>query len=169
MGRPSKATKDCTECGTLLNNNNSYASQRDQGQYLCKTCSKKKQKEYYDNNKNKILKATKDRHKNNPVARLLTTAKHRAKKKGLNFNIDDSDIVIPEYCPILNIKLEIAQGRCTRNSPSLDRIIPSKGYVKGNVWVISYRANTVKNDLTLDELKKALYNITKLMENDNGK
>ncbi len=38
-------------------------------------------------------------------------------------------------------------------SPSLDRIDSTKGYTKGNIWVISNRANTLKNDATLSELK----------------
>lgn len=39
------------------------------------------------------------------------------------------------------------------NSPSLDRMIPALGYVASNVRVISYRANAIKRDATLDELR----------------
>lgn len=38
-------------------------------------------------------------------------------------------------------------------SPTIDRIINDLGYVKGNVIVISWRANRIKSDATLAELK----------------
>jgi hypothetical protein len=48
----------------------------------------------------------------------------------------------------------VSRGRATDNSPTLDRIIPSLGYVRGNVKVISMRANVLKHNASLDELKK---------------
>ena len=73
----------------------------------------------------------------NPEKGLLKTAKHRAIKRGIEFNIDLSDIVIPDVCPILGIPLVIADGTGKAggrmNSPSLDRIDNTKGYVKGNI------------------------------------
>lgn len=96
----------------------------------------------------------------NPRRRILTTAKTRAKQKGVPFNIDLSDIVIPEYCPILGIKLvwdRLAKsGRSFPHTPSLDRIIPELGYVKGNVQVISWRANTLKNNGTIKEFERLI-------------
>lgn len=66
------------------------------------------------------------------------------------------DIGIPEFCPILGVKL-IPYGKDlkarTNNSATIDRIIPSRGYVRGNIQVISFRANRIKNNATLDELK----------------
>jgi hypothetical protein len=62
--------------------------------------------------------------------------------------ITSADIVIPTYCPALGIKLKAAVGvKSNRDlSPSLDRIDPSKGYVPGNVQVISYLANKIKQN-----------------------
>lgn len=62
---------------------------------------------------------------------------------------------------MLNIKLNNHAGEqlLQDNSPSLDIIIPSKGYVKGNVWVISNRANRAKSNLSLEELKTLVYNL----------
>lgn len=77
-----------------------------------------------------------------------------AKKRGLTFDIEVSDIVIPDACPLLGIPLSHGVGHSHAASPSLDRIDPSKGYVKGNVWVISSRANAIKNDATPDELER---------------
>jgi len=86
---------------------------------------------------------------------LLTKAKNRAKQKNLEFNIDITDIVIPKKCPVLGIDI-ISDGskRYTNNSPSVDRIDNNKGYIKGNVTVISYRANALKNDATIEELQR---------------
>jgi len=92
--------------------------------------------------------------KDNPQKVLLFHSKTRAKKKGLPFNLEVEDIVIPEKCPILGIKLKRGKGigGAIASSPSLDRIIPEKGYTKGNVQVISHRANQIKSDATADEL-----------------
>ena len=90
---------------------------------------------------------------NKPEKKLISAAKARAKKSGLGFNIKDEDIVIPTHCPILGIKLEKGADNI-QTSPSLDRIDSSKGYIKGNVHVISMRANTIKNSATPEELDK---------------
>ncbi len=86
--------------------------------------------------------------------RLVQEAKGRAKKRGLPFDLCEDDIVVPAICPVLGIPL--CSGDLPgpgNNSPTLDRIDPKGGYVKGNVWVISGKANRCKNDATLDELK----------------
>ena len=87
---------------------------------------------------------------------LWCGAKDRAKKQHLNFNLSPSDIIIPKFCPVLGIKLEKNVGGNTSqdSSPSLDRIIPSLGYVKGNIKVISQRANVIKNEGTAEEHMK---------------
>lgn len=85
---------------------------------------------------------------------MLTRIRQRAKDRGLEFNLCLEDIVIPPTCPVLGIQLQIGEGIATDNSPELDRIDNSKGYVKGNVIVVSRRANRIKNDATADELMK---------------
>jgi hypothetical protein len=40
------------------------------------------------------------------------------------------------------------------NSPSLDKIKPEYGYIKGNVCIISNKANTIKNNVNYEELYK---------------
>lgn len=92
-----------------------------------------------------------------PERVLCSMAKRRAKKKGLEFNIDKLDIDIPIICPILGIPIvkTYTKGKNTgptSNSPSLDRIDNSKGYIKGNVRVISHKANTMKHNATATEL-----------------
>lgn len=87
-----------------------------------------------------------------PEKRMICAARARAKTKGIPFSITEADIVIPDTCPVLGIKLVQSTGAKTDNSPSLDRIIPDLGYVPGNVVVISLRANRIKNDATVEEL-----------------
>lgn len=84
---------------------------------------------------------------------ILNRAKDRSKRKEIPFNITIDDFDIPDVCPILGINLVFhnKQGG-SPNSPSLDKIVPSLGYVKGNVIVISKRANSIKNDASLDEI-----------------
>lgn len=92
--------------------------------------------------------------KNYIKCRLLEI-KYRARSKNIPFNLEATDIIIPDTCPILGIKLctePVAEMR--NNWPSVDRLIPERGYIKGNVWVISQRANTLKSNATSDELFK---------------
>jgi len=90
---------------------------------------------------------------NKPIWQLWSGARKRAEEKGLDFNLTFEDIVIPDVCPMLGIPLVRAKGRVRSHSPTLDRIIPRKGYVRGNIQVISHRANTIKTDATAEELR----------------
>ncbi len=83
--------------------------------------------------------------------------KKRATKKGKwEFTLSIEDIPeIPEYCPILGIKIEASKvSGPLDSSPSLDRIDTTKGYIPGNVQIISNRANRIKADATAEELEK---------------
>lgn len=91
-----------------------------------------------------------------PEYRLYIAAKVRAKKNRVPFNISWEDVHIPEKCPLLGITLARGMGQQVQSSPSIDRIDPTKGYVKGNIWVISYRANAIKRDATIEEFKTIL-------------
>jgi hypothetical protein len=64
--------------------------------------------------------------------------------------------VVPERCPVLGIPLAVSTRRCSAGSPTLDRIDSRLGYVQGNVIVVSFRANTIKSDSTLEELAAVL-------------
>lgn len=89
-----------------------------------------------------------------PEKSLLYSARRRAKERDIPFSITEEDIFIPEFCPLLGMPLVTTHSRHQDDSPSLDRIEPHKGYVRGNVWVISCRANRIKNDATIQELAK---------------
>lgn len=95
---------------------------------------------------------------------MLAQAKRRAKQHGRDFDLTLNDIkclVVP-VCPVLGIPIrwEYSHGSSSDNSPSLDRVDNSKGYVKGNVAIISTKANTLKKHLTLQEAEAILGYIT---------
>lgn len=100
--------------------------------------------------------------KSNVRDELWRRAKKRAKDKGIEFSIDKDDIIVPIECPILGVLLIVNDGKNGNNSPSLDRIDSSKGYVKGNIQVISWRANSLKKDATLEELRKIVEHMGKI-------
>jgi hypothetical protein len=90
--------------------------------------------------------------KNNHQKEMIRQAKTRATKRGVPFELQPSDIVIPDKCPVLDIPLVRGTGRYSDNSPSLDCIEPSLGYVPGNVSVVSWRVNRIKSNGLLNEL-----------------
>lgn len=162
--------KKCSKCGIIkLFSDFSHNKNRpDKLTVWCKSCNKKSRDDYYSKNKESIkekrlkwreenkesIKLKKiEKRKEDPRKTMIYSAKHRAQKKGLPFDIELDDIVIPEYCPVLNIKLELYNESQSRSSPSLDRIDSKLGYTKDNVQVISWLANTMKTNASAKELK----------------
>jgi len=150
----------CLECGKSFN------KKRKTHLYCCEFCRntayvknhpeivKKVKQKWTDSNKvYRTILARKSR-ENNPELYILRAAQNRAQKQNLNFNLDITDINIPEYCPILNIKLKLNSGKPggSFDSPSLDKINPSLGYIKGNVQIISHQANMMKSNATKEQL-----------------
>lgn len=84
---------------------------------------------------------------------MYISAKYRAKKRGLLFTLQLTDLQIPTTCPVLGIPIFRTGTKAGPNSPSLDRSDNAKGYTKENVRVISNRANTLKNNATLEEFR----------------
>jgi hypothetical protein len=87
---------------------------------------------------------------------LWKHARDRAKEKGLEFTITPEHVhnAMVERCPVLDVELKPLDKSYWDASPSLDRIDSSKGYTPENIWVISARANRIKSDATLGELKR---------------
>lgn len=107
----------------------------------CKECNNfKKSREFYKTQKGWALE-------------ILSQARKRSSIRGLDFNLVSEDLVIPEHCPVLGIPLFKGEKQKTYNSPTLDRIDPNKGYVKENIRIISWRANKIKSDATLEEIE----------------
>jgi hypothetical protein len=91
-----------------------------------------------------------------PEYKLFQYAKVRAKKYNLTFSLNLEDIVIPAKCPVLGLSLCTTHTKVQANSPTLDRFDNTQGYTKENIRVISYRANTLKSDATVEELEQIL-------------
>lgn len=103
----------------------------------------------------------------NNLERLMhKRARFRARDRGILFNIKISDIIIPETCPLLGIKIEQSFGGANDASPSLDQIIPGLGYTKDNIAVISRMANIMKAHATKEQLETFSKNILKYINND---
>lgn len=125
----------------------------------------------YKRNKDKILKRiAKDRKENleryraketksyykrkeeRPEVHMYRKLRDRVRKTGLDFDLIQEDIIIPSHCPVLGLPLVMAKGKHRDNSPSIDRIDNSKGYVRGNIIIVSWRVNRIKCDATIEEL-----------------
>jgi hypothetical protein len=90
--------------------------------------------------------------RSHPEKHLFIKAKSRAKRDGIKFSLQERDIIIPKFCPVLGIKL-IPSDPNKQHSPSIDRLIPSKGYTKENIRIISFRANAIKQNATAAEIR----------------
>lgn len=138
--------------------------------------SKKYQKRKEEGKVDEYLERTKDkrqtyeanRHVEKLDARLWQGAKTRSEKKGLPFNLEISDIKIPNICPVLRIPLYSGAGNggIHDGSPTLDRKIPHLGYVKGNVRVISSLANRIKSNATSVQIQ-AVAEYVRQIEEEN--
>jgi hypothetical protein len=145
-------TKRCSSCQeelpvAMFHRN---ITQKDGLRTNCKKCSTNEKRIYDKANPIKVQ-----------TAHMICGARKRAKKKNLEFNINSEYIrsLVVSHCPVFGIPLEWSCHRGEHgnkpleNSPSLDRIDPTKGYIKGNVWIISNKANTTKSNSTHEELK----------------
>ena len=143
--------KKCTKCGTVKPLSE-FVKARNTKTGLhswCKVCTAA--------NKMMYIQA-------NPEKRLHDVARTRAKKRGLEFTIKWTDVVIPDTCPLLGIPLvwDVYGENWQDDQPSLDRIDSNKGYTPDNVWVVSWRANCIKGNATADELLLVATNMEKL-------
>lgn len=140
-GKRQRLTSRCKEC---RNDNYKQNPQR----------ARDRANEHYHKNKALICAGLREKYTRNPVRNLFNAAKNRAKLGGIPFDITVDDVVVPDLCPVLGIPLVVNKRAAKFNSPTLDRIIGDLGYVRGNVMVISYRANTIKSDATVTELRR---------------
>lgn len=93
----------------------------------------------------------------NPLRYLLKNVRSRAKKSGIEFSINEDDLEWPHYCPVLGMELiRNSKKGWSDNTHSIDRIDNTKGYVPGNVKIISWRANSLKSNASIEELQKVL-------------
>jgi acetyl-CoA carboxylase beta subunit len=147
-----KKTKQCISCKKILNlsNFNKKIGKKWQGlRSKCKDCSNLDMKKNYSKN---------------PIPQILSNAKIRSKEKNIFFDIDTEYLksIFPKdnMCPVLNIPFQMGylnENKKNRDqSPSLDRIVPEKGYVKGNLVFVCDLVNRVKSNSSMEILEKVL-------------
>lgn len=129
-----------------------------------KEYNRRYQKEYYQNKKEdptykaNNIKWTRKWNLEHPQQYILSRCKASAKKLGLEFNLILDDIIIPELCPVFGLKLEhhIGKGKRHDNTISIDRVDNLKGYIKGNIAIISWKANKLKNNASIADLENII-------------
>ena len=157
--KPPKKNHICTKCKKLKNyeefgifksnNNGWYDIEGYRRKWHCRTC---------DTNIQKNI------HLNNPEIRLFNLSKRRAIKNNLSFDLTKEYIksIFPKdnKCPITG--KEFKYGINNRNyTPSIDKIDPKKGYIKGNVVIISHITNALKGEIDDIEIFKKIYEFYK--------
>jgi hypothetical protein len=152
--------KVCTKCNKhqLLSEFSKTKNSKDGLQWECKSCAK----EYKDNMC--------------PFKKWFSDHKKNAKRRGVKYSIKPEDIPgvkiewyntrkqgsrdtwrgikYPKVCPVLGIKLDWGMNGLNNNSPSLDRINNNKGYIPGNIIIMSSLANKMKSNATLEQLNQ---------------
>ena len=151
--------KECSTCKTLKNLDEFNRDKRakDNKRAECKLCHRVNSRKHRENNLDRASENWYKWKKENPKKYILWRAKQQARLKGRDFDLKEEDIHLPKECPILGIELKYLDA--TLNDPqaaSLDRLDSSKGYVKGNVNIVSFRANTLKGGATIEELRAVI-------------
>ena len=90
--------------------------------------------------------------KEDPKWAILQNKKSNAKRAGIEFDIEVYDLDWPTHCPALGVELKYGGGRFDDATASIDRICPNKGYVKGNVQILSAMANRIKTNATAEQV-----------------
>lgn len=123
---------------------------------VCVTCAEEGNTRYSRNREDRLAKAKeyqKTWRRAYPERAMLSGVKSTALMKHLAFDLTIDDINIPELCPVLGLPMD---RRDRDHTPSVDRRDNSKGYVKGNIRIISNRANRLKGEASIDEVRAIL-------------
>ena len=175
-------TKVCNSCNLELDLSYFHKSKATKSGLCgeCKDCGKERKRKQYLENREEILAKSREKYargevtkkpltqeqrkrlnsrirqlrREDPTKFLLSECRGRAKEKGIDFSITLDDLVYTGICPILHTPLTVGNGKLSDNSPTIDRLDNSLGYVKGNVWIVSYLANRMKSSATKEQLIK---------------
>jgi hypothetical protein len=149
--------KICSKCKEELplSSFTKHSKNKDGLQGSCRECNKKSSKEWNANNKDSLI---------------LKRLKERSIQKGLDFDLTVTDINVPLKCPVFGFDLQRNHKVPLFNSPSVDRIDPTKGYTKDNIQIISQLANAMKQNATPEQLlqfARWILNTYEKEENEN--
>ena len=141
----------CTQCGLKkpIDQFNAVLKGLPRKQSMCRRCKYKRDAVLVQQHRDKYGRRASA--KGSAFRRWFTNVRSRARRAGIPFDLALEDVFVPDFCPVLGIRLVWTGRAGAEDNPSLDRLVPQKGYVKGNVAVISRRANRIKNDGTRAE------------------
>ena len=141
----SRKTNTCPTCGKC-----SLDSKHTSG--YCRACSSKLS-----------FAAQKKVDEERPFYRKAIRKKTECKSLGIDYDLSEDYLksIWTGICPILSVPIDIKASKQDTYSPHLDRVDPTKGYVKGNVQWLSGRANRLKNNITIYELERLYKWLTK--------
>jgi hypothetical protein len=129
----------------------------------CLSCEANIKKDAYLSTRKYRLNKAQEFRSNKPISKILKQAKFTAREKNLEFDLIEEDIVLPIKCKYLDVVLTNIQGQgLVWENYSIDRIDSSQGYIKGNIEIISRKANSMKNMATKEELITFAKNILKM-------
>ena len=103
-----------------------------------------------------------------PISYKLGNIKSKCKAKRILYSLEYSDLApLPQICPVLKIPINLRLGEGNKNYddiPSVDKMLPEYPYIKGNARIISFRANMLKNNASIEELKLLLEDALRIEE-----
>lgn len=163
------ADKNSPQALAFKERNRKVANERSRVRYAederyRETLKARTRKRYKEHTRRILDRGIEIRTQSDPRKILLSAAKQRAKSKGLAFEIGVEDISLITHCPMLGYELKVNVNGAKFDSFSLDRIDSNKGYVRGNVQMLSHKANTIKNNTTREELIHVLEVLAQVME-----
>ncbi len=133
--------KNCPICSNV------FLSTRQYKTYCSDACSQEGRKVKQKQSSNRWHEKEKSK-----VLSTLRNIQQRAKEKNIEFSLNADDIVSPPFCPVFGFELKRNKGIPQYDSPSVDRIDPTKGYTKENIQIISQLANAMKQNATKEQL-----------------
>lgn len=164
--------KECTKCGVMLSLDFFSKDKHKASGYrsACKNCSsaefqKFKRSTNYLTRLEKCKTNRKTKKTNDPISiwahDIFHNAKYRAKRNGIEFSITKEWVAMSavKICPLLEIELDYGASKSCDESASIDRIDSSKGYTPENCKIISFKANRIKSNATLQDLQKIAKNM----------
>ena len=133
---------------------------KEQAKKVCSLCKEEKSLDmFHKSNCATILGVSNKCIRCTALSSMIKNAKQRCKISGRIIEIDDYYLLKLTRglvcCPVLGIEMVFGGSRSIKdNSASIDRFDTTKGYIKGNIWIISDKANRMKSDATIDDIKK---------------
>ena len=144
----------CYKCKRILSRENFNVSESGVSQSFCKLCQVEYKKRYRENLKSDPI--------NRLLHNMMKNSRSRAKELGLSFDLTKDFLrrQLGNHCPVFNLPYYLGNGKQGGKThpltPSLDRFDNTKGYTQDNVFIISWRANAVKSNASIEELESVL-------------